>query len=63
VPVTGPAEEQPGSHIPLACRDGGLTVPPPGGSPGEQFDPFKFLIYADLAGVEIGPLDWPPAAR
>jgi glyoxylase-like metal-dependent hydrolase (beta-lactamase superfamily II) len=26
-------------------------------------DPFKFLIYAELAGVEIGPVDWPPAGR
>jgi hypothetical protein len=32
-------------------------VPPPGGSPGEQFDPFKFLIYAELAGAEIGPVE------
>jgi hypothetical protein len=31
-------------------------VPPPAGSPGEQFDPFKFLIYADLADAEIGPV-------
>jgi hypothetical protein len=30
---------------------------PPGGSPGEQFDPFKFLIYAELAGVETGPVE------
>jgi hypothetical protein len=29
-------------------------VLPPGGSPGEWFDPLKFLIYAELAGVEIG---------
>ena len=45
------------SHSSPACQDGGLTVPPPGGSPGEQFDPFKFLIYAELAGVEIGPVE------
>jgi hypothetical protein len=32
-------------------------VPLPGGSPGEHFDPFKFLIYAELAGVEIGPVE------
>jgi hypothetical protein len=23
----------------------------------QQFDPFKFLIYADLAGAEIGPVE------
>jgi len=22
----------------------------------QQFDPFKFLIYAELAGAEIGPV-------
>jgi hypothetical protein len=29
----------------------------------QQFDPFKFLIYAELAGAEIGPVEQPPAAR
>jgi len=23
----------------------------------QQFDPFKFLIYAELAGAEIGPVE------
>jgi len=22
----------------------------------QQFDPFKFLIYAELAGAELGPV-------
>jgi hypothetical protein len=25
---------------------------------GHQFDPFKFLVYVELAGAEIGPAKW-----
>jgi hypothetical protein len=26
-------------------------------APVSQFDPFRFLIYAELAGAEIGPVE------
>jgi len=29
----------------------------------QQFDPFKFLTCAELAGAEIGPAGQPPGAR
>jgi hypothetical protein len=57
VPVIAPAGEQPGTRIPAGLPRRRADSAPPGGSPGEQFDPFKFLIYAELAGAEIGPVE------
>jgi hypothetical protein len=54
VPVIAPAEKQPGSHIPCGLPRRRADSAPLGGSLGERFDPFKFLIYAELAGAEIG---------
>src|SRR5215469_6504407 len=51
VPMIALAEQQPASHVPRVGRDGGLTGPEPGGSPGETHAPTPVSAAREVAMI------------